>query len=83
MIRQITKWINATKDEEKAINEAAQFLINTFKMFIDINGVYLDILNSNDPDSVNQAMIDEDLDSVAAYIRKYYDAHRPKQPKLT
>ncbi|MCH5166664.1 MAG: hypothetical protein J1F35_02105 [Erysipelotrichales bacterium] len=83
MIRQITKWINRFKDEERAINEAAKFLINAFKMFIDINGVYLDILNSNDPDSVNQAMIDEDLDRVAGYVRKYYDAYKQNKPKLT
>ena len=82
MVRQITKWINGKKDEELAINEAARFLINTFKMDIDIKDVLLDILNSNDPDTVNQALFNEDVDQVAGYVKAYYDKYRPNTPKL-
>lgn len=83
IMRQINKWINGTKDEELAINKSAEFLIDMFAMDANIEGVLLDILNSNDPDTVMQAMVDEDVTSIAGYLKTYYDANKNDQRKLS
>lgn len=84
IMRQINKWINHSKDEYQAFKETAQFLINAFNMDIDISDVYLEMLNSGDdePDFMNLAMLNRDVEQVSVYVSKFYYRHKGKDKKL-
>lgn len=79
IIKQIRLWIKGFKDETLAIRETARFLINAFEKDIDINDVLLEILNSGDdePETIMQAMLDQDVDKVFEYVKSFY--HRKKE----
>ncbi len=81
-IRQIGKWINGTNDKVTALNEASKFLIQAFKININVEELVMDIINFSETEDVMQALVDENADLLAAYISSYYDKYKEISPKL-
>lgn len=81
LIKQINKWKFATNEEE-AINAASEFLINAFNMNIDIENLVIDIINQAETDDVLQALVDEDVQMLGAFILDYYRTYNQNGPKL-
>ncbi len=81
-IRQISKWINGTNDKVTAFSEASKFLIQAFKININVEELVMDIINFSETEDVMQALVDENADLLAAYISSYYDKYKEISPKL-
>lgn len=81
LIRQINRW-KAAFTEEESINAAATFLIDAFNMNINIEELVVDIINHAESEDVMQALVDENVELLSAFILAYYRTYNEDAPKL-
>ncbi len=74
--------VNIDRDFFTALNEASKFLIQAFKININVEELVMDIINFSETEDVMQALVDENADLLAAYISSYYDKYKEISPKL-
>ncbi len=83
IIKQIFRSINKTNDRIASIEEAAEFLVNAF--YGDVEGIeetVVDIINFTESEDIMQALVDENISSVAVHLFNYYDKKTNDGPKL-
>lgn len=81
LIRHIDKWKN-NHDEAESIYAACDFLINAFKVDIDIEELVVEIINHAGTEEVMQALVDENRDLLSVFVLAYYKEYKKDAPKL-
>lgn len=81
LIRQINRWKKVATEDE-SISAASDFLIDAFKMDIDVENLVVDIINHAENEDVMQALVDEDEAKLSVYLLAYYREYNQKGPKL-
>lgn len=81
LIDQINELIKGGSEKTDALMTAGKFLIDAFRMEVNIDDLVVDIINSSD-EGLMQALVDEDADRTSIYLAFYYEANNIQGPRL-